>query len=490
MKQEIQITKIKRPLATLINEKFRSLWNCSDRYIVCYGSRGSSKSIFACVKIVNHLINDDYFKGIAIRKTEKSLRESCFDSMIKVIDMMGLTPLFRINKNPMKITCLQNGNALLFRGMDEPSKIKSISDPCFIWYEEEIPEKEEDWITISTTLRSSKAKYIQELFTINPVIEDYESCWFYKMFFEGSTELEYRKKFEFTNEDGETFTQHATIHHSTYHDNKWLDKNAVAKIELMAQGDPYLYQVYNLGIWANKIIEGRFFSRFDITKHISYQEYDPSKPLHVSFDFNRRPYSAATIYQVYDKEIYCIDEICVLNREIQASPIKQTCNRFKEKYPEHREGIYIYGDPSGRQEDSKTEKGFNDYRIITDELAQYNPLLRVSSSAPSVKKSGEFINSIFENNFNGLTLLINNNCKELKKDLQYLKIDKEGGKLIEKYKDVDEAQVEKYGHTSDTLRYFICWYFDADFTEYKNPNKNAPITPLILSGKKHSRYKW
>lgn len=475
-------------LSKLINNKFKELWNNKDRYLILYGSRGSSKSDFIAFLIIYKMLNDKYFKGLAIRNTYESIRESSYATVLKVIDRLGLQQFFKITSSPLKIIC-NNGNQLIFKGLDDTAKIKGTNDPNFCWYEEDVIDSEENWQTISTTLRSSKAEYIQEVWTLNPVIEDYEDNWFYKMFFEGNTALNFRKKFEFTNEEGKIFTQYATIHHSSFKDNRWLDESALSKIELMVKGNPYLYQVYNLGIWCNKIIEGRFYSKFDITKHVSYKEYNPNKPLHLSFDFNRLPYSALTIYQVYDNIVYCIDEVCTMNREMTASPIKQTCLKFKEKYTNHGEGIYIYGDPTGRQEDSKSEKGYNDYRIIQDELIKFKTQMRVQSTAPSVKKSGEFINDIFENNFNQLNLYINNNCKELIKDLQYAKIDKEGGKLIEKIKNSDGAQVEKYHHTGDTLRYFMTSYFNEDFSLYKNPH--SPNSPFLgRTGGKIPRGKW
>lgn len=476
-------------LSDRINKKFIPLFYCKDRYIVCYGSRNSSKSDFVAFYILMRMISDPYFKGLAIRLIADTIKDSTFDTMMKVISRYNLESYFHCTVSPMKIRCVYNKNVLLFKGLDKPGKLKSISDPSFIWWEEEMTESESDWNTISTSLRSNKAPIIQEIFTINPVIENYEEHWFYQKFFSNETELEFRKEITKTI-DGVKYSEFATIHHSTHRDNRWLDPNAKIKLELLANGNEYDYITQGLGLWANKAIEGRLFSRFNITKHVSYKEYDSNKPLHISFDFNRRPYSAATIYQVYVKQCVCIDEICVLNKDLMASPIKQTCMKFKEKYPDHQEGIYVYGDPSGRQEDSKSEKGYNDYRIITDELTKYKPQLRIQSAAPSVKKSSEFVNEIFESNFNEMTLWINGNCRELMKDLQYLKMDKEGGKLIEKIKDSDGAQIEKYGHTSDTLRYFMTTYFDDGFAEYKNPSSD-PVDILVRSGKRTAgRHAW
>lgn len=486
-KSEIKNVEIEINLRDLINKTFKNMWYCKDRYLILYGGRGSSKSEFAATLIVYKMLFDPYFKGYALRRTDESILGSSYETIVNVIDRMGVTQYFDKKVSPKTITCIANKNKLLFSGFgDSVDKIKSTKDLSFVWYEEDLIDNEADFTTISTTIRSAKAPYLQEIFTINPVIEDYESHWFYKKFFEGEVELSFRKEFKI-NVDGQEYLQKATIHHSTFRDNRWLDNEALANIQLLAKGDPYLYQVYNLGIWCNKHVEGRFFSKFDIVKNGSEKVYDPIKPLHCSFDFNRKPYSACTIFQVFGNEINQIDEICILNKNIDASAIKQTCLKISSKYSNHVEGMYIYGDPSGRQQDSKSEKGFNNYTIITDELSKFKPQLRVATVAPSVKMSGEFINTIFNEGYKGYNLYINNNCKETIKDLLYLKIDKEGGKFIEKMKDSDGSSVEKYGHCTDSLRYYIISYLNSEFSTFLNPSTSFSG---FIGKKRKSKHRW
>ena len=478
------------PLNDMINDTFIPLWDNKDRYLVMYGSRGSSKSDFIATLIVIKMLTDSYFKGIAIRKTFDSIRDSSYGNILKIIDRYNLSALFNCTKVPLEINCV-NGNKLLFRGLDDVNKLKSIADPNFAWYEEDIPETEEMWTTISTTLRSTKAPYIQEVFTINPVIEDYEDHWFYQKFFAEhnaeSTDLSFRKAITFTNELGRVFTQWATIHHSTYRHNKWLDINAVTKIELLAKSNPYLYQVYNLGVWANKSIEGRFFSSFDITRNTEKKIYNSSLPLHCSFDFNVRPFSACTVYQIDGKKIYLIDEICVKKTNDTDIPIKATCQTLRRKYRTHTEGIYVYGDCNGRKEDTRNEKGYNDFSIIMEELKVFKPQLRVPLSNPPVKTSGEFINDIFMNKYGGIEIFINADCKNVINDLLYLKIDEDGGIAKQMTKGEDSVKFEKYGHASDTMRYFVCAIFNKHFSSFREP---ASTFGGVFGGKRKSKYTW
>ncbi len=466
--KEVKIIKAPK-LSEVVNKTFVPLWNSTDRFNILYGSRGSSKSDFVAYKILNKMINDNYFKGIAIMKVKENIERNLFGTVMKVMERYGLEKLFKTKKSPFEIKCIHNNNVLYFGGLSDPSSYRGVSDPTFLWFEETPPETEEEWSNISLTLRSSKAN-LQEYYTINPIIEDYEEHWFYKKFFKDERDLAFRKKIEIENEDGKKFTQWATIHHSTYKDNRFLGENEIAGIELLALGSPYLYQVFKLGIWANKIIEGRYYNKYDPTIHITDKKYNPDKPLHISWDFNRLPYSGVTVYQVYGKDVYCIDEICVMNKDSDASSLKQSCDRVKQKYPDHSEGIFIYGDPSGRQEDAKTEKGHNAFYIIQEELKQYKPQLRVPAAAPSQKMAGEFINSIFAYKTDDISIYVHTQCKELIKDLMYMKMDKEGGIEIEYIKNDDNVKIEKYGHQGANFRYFLTTYFNDEFNIFKNPS--------------------
>ena len=138
----------------------------------------------------------------------------------------------------------------------------------------------------------------------------------------------------------------------------------------------------------------------------------------------------------------------------------------------HKEGIYLYGDPSGKSEDANGEQGENFFTTMQDELKRYNPELRMLSKAPALKTNGEWINEIFQSNSGGIKLFINNNCKETIKDLLYLKIDGNGGTFKEKIKDIDKVQIEKYGHTSDSMRYFLTAFFEDEYSIHKNPPKD------------------
>jgi phage terminase large subunit len=229
---------------------------------------------------------------------------------------------------------------------------------------------------------------------------------------------------------------------------------------------------------------GEFYKLFDHKRNVKPCEYNPELPLHVSFDFNVNPYMTMTIWQAVGKDARQIAEIC------SPSPHNSTpaiCKEFIRQYPYHVSGLFIYGDPSGRHEDTRQEKGYNDFRIIQEKLDQYHPSMRVPSKAPAVVMRGKFINAIFEKDYEGITATIDPDCTYTIKDYNNLKEAPDGtkAKIKEKNKQTG-VSYEKYGHTSDANDYFLCEYFSKEFDYYQTGRKELVYS---IGKRKHSTEK-
>jgi len=218
---------------------------------------------------------------------------------------------------------------------------------------------------------------------------------------------------------------------------------------------------------------GEFYKCFVRNQHVKPLKYDPKIALHITFDFNVNPYITCLIWQIVGKKAMQIDEICL------SSPTNRTadaCREIKRRYASHgKTGMYIYGDPAGKHEDTRQEKGYNDFTIIMSELAAFAPSKRVALSAPSVIMRGNFINTVFEKNFMELEFVIGDKCKNTINDYTYLKEASDGTKLKEKAKE-NGVTFEKFGHCSDANDYFLCQAFLAEFTKYQRPGNSAKVT--------------
>lgn len=224
---------------------------------------------------------------------------------------------------------------------------------------------------------------------------------------------------------------------------------------------------------------GEFYKLFSLKKNVIPNKkagrypylYNPELPIHLTFDFNVNPYMTCCIWQIIGKRAIQVDEITL---ESPRNTTVETCREFKSRYPDHRGGIFIYGDPSGRKEDTRTEKGQNDYTIIMREMFEYRPSLRVEEKAPPAVVRGNWINAVFAENLDGLEFLIGDNCTKTLEDYQFGKEDSDGTKLKEKVKDpVTGVTYEKYHHCTDANDYFQCRAFIKEFSLYQKGGKKT-----------------
>lgn len=467
---------------TIINERFIPLLKNTDRFLILYGGRGSSKSVFAAVKLIYRCMAEPYFRFVLIRNNYNTIKDSQFQTIKDIIYAMGLQALFDFRLAPMEIEC-KNGNKFIARGCDDTVKLKSIKDPTGAWYEEDIVD-EQDFIRITTGIRTNKAAYLQEIFTINPEVQgDYKQNWFWKRFFEGrNDDLSFTDRTVIKLSETKEVALTYTVHHSTYEDNKWINDEFIAFLESMKRSNPYQYTVYCLGRWGNKETGGLFYKMFtqarntiknDVTRGTWPELYSEAIALHVSFDFNVNPYMTASIWQMIGKRAIKIDEICSRspNNTTQA-----TCRELIRRYQGHSGGMFIYGDPAGRHEDTRSEQGYNDYVIIMRELAAYRPTMRVQTSAPAVVMRGNFINTVFATSYAGIELLIGSNCTNTIADYMNLKEASDGTQLKEKGKDaVSNVMYEKFGHLVNADEYFICTAFVGEYMMYQKGGLESKI---------------
>lgn len=136
------------------------------------GGRGSTKSSFVSVEIILGMMQDPEANAIAMRKVGRFLEESVFEQLRWAIDRLGVAEQWKARYSPLGLTYLPYGNKIIFRGADDPQKIKSVKLKRgyfkYIWFEErsefEGPEEER---TILQSLMRGGGEYIV-LYSWNP----------------------------------------------------------------------------------------------------------------------------------------------------------------------------------------------------------------------------------------------------------------------------------------------------------------------------------
>lgn len=104
------------------------------------GGRGSTKSSHISVEIPLLLIKNPDCHAVILRKVGNTIKNSVYPQLQWSIDKLGLTSKFRFKTSPHEITYKRTGQKILFMGVDDPQKIKSIKLPFgyigICWMEE------------------------------------------------------------------------------------------------------------------------------------------------------------------------------------------------------------------------------------------------------------------------------------------------------------------------------------------------------------------
>ena len=215
-----------RDIKRTTNDAFRELLFDESRYLVLCGGGGSGKSIFAGRKVLERVIYERGHRWLVCRKVAKTLRDSCFAQLRGQIADHYPKCRAKVNKSDMRIT-FPNGSEILFAGLDDVEKLKSIYDITGIWIEEASEITEADFNQLDIRLRTDFSQYLQMILSFNPISITH---WLKRRFFD-------------------TRDERATTHRSTYKDNRFLTQEAIATLEAFKDTDPYYYQVYCLGEW-------------------------------------------------------------------------------------------------------------------------------------------------------------------------------------------------------------------------------------------------
>lgn len=122
-------------LTVKMNPCFKEVDMSKKRYIVMRGSAGSGKSVDTAQNYILRLMQDKGRNLVSMRKSDISNRDSTFAELTGALyKMFGdkYERYWRVNKSPMSLTFLPNGNQIIFRGMNDDrqrEKLKSITFP-------------------------------------------------------------------------------------------------------------------------------------------------------------------------------------------------------------------------------------------------------------------------------------------------------------------------------------------------------------------------
>ena len=228
-------------LKDVVGRGYKDFWDYRGRYRVVKGSRASKKSKTTALYYIVNLIKHPKANLLVVRKTYRTLKDSCFTELKWAVNRLGLQDYFEIKESPLEITYIPTGQKIYFRGLDDPFKVTSITVEvgylCWLWIEEAYEISNEDDFnvldeSIRGSLRAAPFLFKQVTLTFNPWNEKH---WIKKRFFD--------------TKDDEILAMT-----TNYMCNEWLDKSDLRVFETMRINNPKRYKVAGLGEWG--IVDG------------------------------------------------------------------------------------------------------------------------------------------------------------------------------------------------------------------------------------------
>ena len=283
-----------------IAEHFEELiTNWDYRTYLAAGGYGSGKSYDIALKIILKLSSEKR-KCLVVRKVYATLRDSTFALFKDVIETIGLPKgTIRDSVSPLGIK-FSNGSEIVFKGLDDKEKIKSIHNISIIWIEEASELHYADYKELLGRARHPSHS-IHFLLSTNPVGDN---NWVYKHFFIDDTDVE---NIRVTLDDEDLYRDRIIIknntyyHHSTAEDNPFLPKSYIEQLDELKEYDPDLYRIARLGEFGT--VGTKVLPQFETMDHEQLIEITNRLSMHrVGMDFGFQTSYNAVVQVAVDTE--------------------------------------------------------------------------------------------------------------------------------------------------------------------------------------------
>ncbi len=367
-------------------------------YKVLNGGRNSAKSTHISERIIIDMMKYPV-NALVIRKVANTLSESVFEQLCWAIDYLGVGHYWKATKSPLGLVYLPRGNRIIFRGADEPAKLKSIKTSKYpitiLWIEElsEFKTEEEVDTIVNSVLRAKLARGLKYsiFFSYNPPKR--KQNWVNK---------KYNTRFIPAN---------VYVHHSTYLDNPHVSEAFMQEVTEAKDKNEHKYRWIYLG----EPIGGGIVP-FDnlVFRDITDEEVKSFDNIRQGIDWGYAADPFAFVRLHYDKKkrkIYFISEVYGIklsNREAAAKIKENKCHDFKIKADSAEPksidemkmyGIRCFGAKKGPGSVEYGEKWLDDLEeIVIDARRTPNIAREYESIDYQIDKDGNIKNKLEDEN--------------------------------------------------------------------------------------------
>jgi phage terminase large subunit len=277
---------------------YNRFWHNKNFYRAVKGSRGSKKSKTTAVNIIYRMMKHSWANTLVVRRFSNTLKQSAYTDLKWAINKLGVSHLWKTNEGLPELTYKPTGQKIIFRGLDDPLKITSITVTFGIlswaWFEEAYEiESEDKFRTVVESIRGSFDSpefFKQVTVTFNPWSERH---WLKRVFFD-----------EETQED-DTFAIT-----TTFRVNEWLDDQDRKRYTSLYRTNPRRARIVCDGEWG--IAEGLIYENFEIRDFNPAEVISRTQTTSNGLDFGYSQDPSAFVAAAIDlqaNEIYIYDEL-------------------------------------------------------------------------------------------------------------------------------------------------------------------------------------
>ena len=286
---------LKINIANKVGKGYKEFWNFKGRYRVVKGSRGSKKSTTISMWIIYNMMKYPLSNTLVVRRVFNTHKDSTYTQLKWASNNLGVSHLWKFSKSPLEATYIPTGQKILFRGLDDPMSITSITVEhghlCWCWFEEAFQVmNEDDFNKIDMSIRGEMPPgYFKQItLSFNPWSEKH---WLKKRFFDVK--------------DNDILAST-----TTYKCNEYLGEDDMQVFEKMKLNNPRRYNIEGLGNWG--IAEGLVYENFE---ELEFDIEDIKRRNNIKsafgldFGYTNDPTAfICTLVDLDNKEIYIFDE--------------------------------------------------------------------------------------------------------------------------------------------------------------------------------------
>ncbi|CAG9359035.1 PBSX family phage terminase large subunit [Clostridium perfringens] len=232
-------------LPSKIGRGYGTFWRFKGRYRVVKGGRGSKKSTTTAMWIIYNMMKYPLANTLVLRRVFNTHKDSTYTQLKWAANNLGVSHLWHFSKSPLEITYKPTGQKILFRGLDDPMSITSITVEigylCWAWFEEAFQVmNEDDFNKVDMSIRGElpMGYFKQITLSFNPWSEKH---WLKKRFFD-------------TKDDNILALT------TNYKCNEFLGDDDRKLFESMKKNNPRRYKIEGLGEWG--IADGLVYENF------------------------------------------------------------------------------------------------------------------------------------------------------------------------------------------------------------------------------------